>query len=153
MAEAGDYAVTATVAANGSGSILFKVGDKVVSDTLAYTGESWTAFDQVKGNIKLEAGEQILTLEISKGYIDVDWFEISNGSGNSAIGQKVHFDSNTRQNYIVFDTHGVRLGVLSAYGFDAAKQILKSSNEVKSSGIYYLRNRTSGEMHSVRIAK
>ncbi|WP_297700978.1 endo-1,4-beta-xylanase [uncultured Fibrobacter sp.] len=152
VAEAGDYTVTANVAANGSGSILFKVGDNVVSDTLAYTGESWTSFDQVKGKMKLEAGEQILTLEISKGYIDVDWFEISK-EGTTSIAQKVHFDNNARQNYIVFDTHGVRLGVLSAYGFDAAKQILKSSNEVKSSGIYYLRNRLTGEMQSVRIAK
>ena len=152
VAAAGDYAVTANVAANGTGSIVFKVGDKVVSDTLAYTGESWTTFGQVNGNIKLDAGEQILTLEISQGYIDVDWFVIKGGDG-AAIVQKVKLDANALQDYYVFDVHGVNMGVISGYGFDAAANLLSASSAIKASGVYYLRSRTTGQMKSVRIAR
>jgi len=153
VAKAGDYIVTANVAASGTGSILFKVGDKVVSDTLEFTGDSWTSFDQVKGNIKLDAGEQILTLEISKGYIDVDWFQIANPGDPQFVQQNLKLDNNARQDFHVFDQNGVHMGVLTAYGFDAAKEILKTSNDVKASGVYYLRSRTTGKMQSVRIIK
>ena len=53
----------------------------------------------------------------------------------------------------MFDQNGVHMGVLRAYGFDAAKEILKTSNDIKASGIYYLRSRTTGKMQAVRIAK
>ena len=72
---------------------------------------------------------------------------------NGNIGGMLHFEQNTLQNYDVLDLHGVRLGRLSAYGFDAAKEILKTSNEVKNSGVYILRNRTSGKIQSIRIAR
>ena len=152
VAQAGDYTVTANVATDGTGAVVFKVGDKVVSDTLSYTGESWDDYSTVTGNIHLDAGEQILTLEIAKEYIDIDWFEIK-GEGSDAIGQKVHFDNNTLQDYYVFDMQGVRMGLISAYGFDAAAQMLKSSSSIKASGIYYLRSRTTGKMQSVRITR
>jgi hypothetical protein len=154
VAEAGTYDISATVAAEGSGALVFKVGDKVVSDSLKYTGTSWTAFDQVSGSITLDAGEQILTLEIAQGYIDVDWFQISKaGEGPVAIYDNVKFDQNTLQHYTVFDTHGVRMGVISGYGFEAAKEMLKESPAVTASGIYYLKNRATGAMQSVRIAR
>lgn len=155
VASAGDYVVSANVAASGTGSIVFKVGDKVVSDTLEFTGDSWTSFDQVKGNIKLDAGEQILTLEISKGYIDVDWFQITKAGEipPDAIAQKVSYDPNSRQDYFVFDMHGVNMGVLSAYGFEAAAEILQNSSDVKSSGVYMLRNRATGAMQKVRVVR
>ena len=154
VAEAGTYTVTATVAASGDGAVVFKVGDKVVSDSLKYSGTSWTSFDQVSGSIKLDKGEQILTLEIAQGYIDVDWFQISKpGEEPQVIGADLKLDNNARQDFHVFDQNGVHMGVLTAYGFDAAKEILKSSSEVKSSGVYYLRSRTTGQMQSVKIVK
>lgn len=74
--EAGNYYVYATVAAEGDGAILFKIGNKAITDTLKYTGDSWTKFEKIKGQAKFEAtGEQILTLEVAKGYIDIDNFE------------------------------------------------------------------------------
>ena len=74
--EAGNYYVYATVAAEGEGAILFKIGDKAITDTLKFTGESWDKFEKIKGQARLDApGEQILTLEIAKGYIDIDNFE------------------------------------------------------------------------------
>ena len=153
VAEAGTFKLKAAVAADGDGAVVFKVGDKVVSDSLKYTGSSWTSFDEVSGSITLEKGEQILTMEVAKGYIDVDWFQIE-GSGIAPIVQTAKFvDNNARQDYHVFDQNGVHMGVLTAYGFDAAKEILQNSSAVKSSGIYYLRSRTTGQMQSVRVAR
>lgn len=151
-AASGTFKLKATVAADGDGALVFKVGDKVVSDTLKYTGGSWTSFDEVSGAITLEKGEQILTMEVAKGYIDVDWFQIE-GSGIAPIAQTVKFVNNSRQDYYVFDQNGVHMGVLTAYGFEAAKDILKNSSDVKASGIYYLRSRTTGQMQSVRVAR
>ncbi len=152
-AEAGTFKLKAAVAADGNGAVVFKVGDKVVSDSLKYTGSSWTSFEEVSGSITLEKGEQILTMEVAKGYIDVDWFQIE-GSGIAPIVQTAKFvDNNARQDYHVFDQNGVHMGVLTAYGFDAAKEILQNSSAVKSSGIYYLRSRTTGKMQSVRVAR
>ena len=72
----------------------------------------------------------------------------------SIIGQKVlQYDPNARQDYHVFDQNGVHMGALSAYGFDAAKEILQSSSDVKASGIYYLRNVRTGKMQSVRVVR
>jgi hypothetical protein len=153
-ASAGTFKVKAAVAADGDGAVIFKVGDKVVSDSLKYTGTSWTSFDEVSGSITLEKGEQILTMEIAKGYIDVDWFQISAaGDEPQFVQQNVKFDNNSRQDYHVFDQNGVHMGVLTAYGFDAAKEILQHSSAVKSSGIYYLRSRTTGQMQSVRVTR
>ncbi len=152
-ASSGTFKINATVAANGDGAVVFKVGDKVVSDTLKYSGTSWTDFDEISGSITLEKGEQILTMEIAKGYIDVDNFQIKE-AGTEAIAQKVEFvDNNARQDYHVFDQNGVHMGVLTAYGFDAAKEILQSSSAVKASGVYYLRNRTTGKIQPVRVSR
>ena len=150
-AAGGTFKLKATVAADGEGALVFKVGDKVVSDTLKYKGSSWTSFDEVSGSITLEKGDQILTMEVAKGYIDVDWFQID--AGKVPIAQTVKYVNNTRQDYHVFDQNGVHMGVLTAYGFDAAKEILQNSSAVKASGIYYLRSRTTGQMQSVRVTR
>lgn len=74
--EPGNYYVYANVAADGNGAILFKIGDKAITDTLKYTGDSWSKFEKIKGQAKFDAaGEQILTLEVAQGYIDIDNFE------------------------------------------------------------------------------
>ncbi len=70
-----------------------------------------------------------------------------------AIRSKIRLEQNTLQNYDVFDVQGVRLGKLSAYGFNDAAVMLKSASTVKSSGIYFLRNRTTGKMQSVKVAR
>ena len=69
------------------------------------------------------------------------------------FGNKIRLEQNTLQNYDVFDVQGVRLSKLSAYGFSDAYTRLKSANVVKTSGIYFLRNRTTGKMQSVRVAR
>ena len=75
------------------------------------------------------------------------------GDTTMVIGQKVQYDPNARQDYFVFDMHGVNMGILSAYGFESAAQILQTSNDVKSSGVYMLRNRATGAMQKVRVVR
>jgi hypothetical protein len=69
------------------------------------------------------------------------------------IGNRIRLEQNTLQNYDVFDVQGVRLGRLSAYSFSEATAKLKSVSAAKPSGIYFLRNRTTGKMKSVRVAR
>ena len=156
--EAGTYTVNVTVAADGTGALLFKAGDDAVSDTLKYTGSSWSDFEQISGTVTLGKGEQILTLEVAQGYIDIDWFEFK-AEGDTAIveppvvNSDVMLDTGRLQDYFVFGPTGVKLGVLSAYGFDMAVEILKVSDAVKSSGVYVLRNRYTGETRDVRVVR
>ena len=71
-----------------------------------------------------------------------------------AIGSKIRLEQNTLQNYDVFDVQGIRVGKLSAYGFsDAAAKFKSAASAAKSSGIYFLRNRSTGKMQSVGIVK
>lgn len=146
--EAGNYYVYATVAAEGDGAILFKIGDKAITDTLKYTGDSWTKFDKIKGQAKFDAtGEQILTLEIAKGYIDVDKFEFmvtDCAPGDASCGgpsynceaypddpmcRTVLINGNPDmpklQHFTVFDVRGVFLGVVSGYSPDLAAGFLR----------------------------
>ena len=107
----------------------------------------------MKKKVTLPAGKHILRMDVTKEYFDIDYIEFKKGDITS-IAQKVNFnDNNSRQDYHVFDQNGVHMGVLTAYGFDAAKEILKTSSDVKASGVYYLRSRTTGQMQSVRITK
>ena len=70
-----------------------------------------------------------------------------------AVVGNLHLAPNTLQKFEVFNARGVRLGVFTAYGLDAAVKSLRNSGAVKTSGVYYLRHRTTGKMHPVRIAK
>ena len=103
----------------------------------------------------LTAGKHILRLDVTKEYFDIDYINFVKGDAGDPmiVQQNVKLDNNARQDYHVFDQNGVHMGVLTAYGFDAAKEILQSSSAVKSSGIYYLRSRTTGQMQSVRVTR
>ena len=148
--EPGNYYVYATVAADGDGAILFKIGDKVITDTLKYTGDSWSKFEKIKGQARFDAdGEQILTLEIAKGYIDVDKFEFmvtDCAPGDALCGgpsyncdaypddpmcRTVYINGNPDmlklQHFTVFDVRGVFLGVVSGYTPELATGFLRLS--------------------------
>ena len=142
--EKNKYIVTVNVAAEGTGAIVFKVGDKVVSDTITYSGDSWDVFKEVQGVIELESGEQILTLEIAKEYIDVDWFSIEKlvdctigeeSCGLENISSKI---SNKELKYFtVFDMTGKVVGVYGGYSIqDITCQIDTSP------GIYFVKSGT-----------
>jgi len=156
--EAGNYVVYVTVAADGEGAVVFKNGDKVISDTINYSGDSWTKFENAKGHITFDAvGEQILTLEIAKGYIDVDKFEFmvtdcAPGDvrcGGPSFNCEDYPDDpaclvstpktrsgQTLQHYSIFDLNGHYIGSISAYSPSMAIQMINGINQ----GAYVLKN-------------
>ena len=78
---------------------------------------------------------------------------IAIGDNGGRFGGKIRLEQNSLQNYDVFDVQGVRLSNLSAYSFNDASTKLKSASNAKTSGIYFLRNRTTGKMRSIRVAR
>ena len=169
VSEAGEYTLFAAVAAAGNTSSLqFSLDEKelteVISVPAAKSGEeNYDDYNKVSTNVTLPAGKHILRMTVTGSWFDIDYITLVKGAnatdpepivepGTDAIAD-IHFDKNALQDYYVFDQQGVRLGLLSAYGFKAAAESLKSSSAVKSSGIYYLRSRTTGQMQSVRIAR
>lgn len=163
--EAGNYIVYVTVAADGEGALVFKNGDKVISDTITYTGDSWTKFETAKGHVTFDSvGEQILTLEVAKGYIDIDKFEFmvtDCAPGDASCGgpsidcsahpddpscQTVNFDvrlaeQNVLQNFKVYDTNGKIKSNFSGY---TAKEAIKNSK--LAPGLYILTNGSKMEV-------
>ena len=157
--EAGNYVVYVTVAADGDGAVVFKNGDKVISDTINYSGDSWAKFEKAKGHITFDAtGEQILTLEIAKGYIDVDKFEFMvtdcapgdvtcggpsvdcnaypDAPGCDIVSAPKTRSGQTLQHYSIFDLNGHYIGSISAYSPSMAIQMINGINQ----GTYVLKN-------------
>ena len=155
IAEAGEYTAVASVATKGTGAFTLSIDGDVVGE-FEVSGESFDDFTNVSKKVTLPAGKHILRLDVTQEYFDIDYINFVKGDAGDdpqVIGADLKLDNNARQDYHVFDQNGVHMGVLTAYGFDAAKEILQSSSEVKSSGIYYLRSRTTGQMQSVKIVK
>ena len=84
----------------------------------------------------------------------IDSLDILDTLGQAiAIGGNLRLLSGSIQKYDVFDLQGVRIGMISAHGFIEATNKLKSSSVVKSSGIYFLRNRATGKMQGVGVMR
>ena len=161
VAETGTFDIAAMVAADGEGALVFKVGDKVVSDSLKYSGSSWTTFEKVAGTITLEKGEQILTMEVAKGYIDIDWFQISKVGGEPGGDEPGPGDDSTivvtkflaptaAQNYRIFDMNGNNLGVVRAAGMQELRE--GAAGLVKRGGAYLARS-ASGHVRLIQVTR
>ena len=158
--EAGNYIVYANVAADGDGAIIFKSGDKAISDTITYTGDSWTKFEKVKGHVTFDkAGEQILTLEVSKGYIDIDNFEFAvtdcapgdatcggpsinceefpNDPSCKPVAIPTQLQAKKLQHFTVFDVKGSVIARVDNYTLESAIASLKLSP-----GLYLIKSNT-----------
>ncbi|WP_405331199.1 endo-1,4-beta-xylanase [Fibrobacter sp.] len=167
VSEAGDYTFFAAVAsANNTSSFQMSLDGKELTDKIsvpqASSGEeNYDDYNKVSANVTLPAGKHILRMDVTGDWFDIDYFTFVKGKDatdpepieTQIITNDIQLNQNTLQDYFVFDAHGVNLGVISGYGFDAAAEMLKSSSDIRNSGIYYLRNRTTGKMQSVRIAK
>ena len=156
VAEAGTFKINATVAADGQGALVFKVGDKVVSDTLNYTGSSWTTFEQATGTITFEKGEQILTMEVAKGYIDIDSFQISKAGdepgpgGDSTTVVNARFQVQGVQDYRIFDMNGGYIGMVRASGMQELRA--NAVSLVKIGGAYIAKS-SAGKILRIQVAK
>ena len=167
VSEAGDYTFFAAVAsANNTSSFQMSLDGKELTDKIsvpqASSGEeNYDDYNKVSANVTLPAGKHILRMDVTGDWFDIDYFTFVKGKDatdpepieTQIITNDIQLNQHTLQDYFVFDAHGVNLGIISGYGFDAAAEMLKSSSDIRNSGIYYLRNRTTGKMQSVRIAK
>ena len=170
--EAGDYTMFAAVAAAGNtSSFQLSLDGKALTDVItvpaAKSGEeNYDDYNKVSANVTLPEGKHVLRMDVTGAWFDVDYFTFVKGKdatdpepiigeddpGTTSIAD-VKFDAGKLQDYYVFDQNGVRLGLMSAYGFNAAADMLRSSSMVKTSGVYYLRNRFTGAMQSVRVTR
>ena len=163
VATAGEYTVTANVS-SGATSSGFKLQidgqDAGIEVAVPQTGEDWSVYQVVDaGKVTLTAGPHVVKVVITGSNCNIDYLEFSNGTTTTpgdplGIASKPQLDeTNTLQHYYVFDTQGVRMGVISGYGFKATAELLRSSSAVKSSGMYYLRNRATGKMQAVKVVR
>ena len=172
VAEAGEYTFFAAVAAAGStSSFQMSLDGKELTDKISVPAassgeENYDDYNKVSANVTLPAGKHVLRMDVTGAWFDVDYFtfvkganatdpEPIGGNGNdiTSIADNFQVDPNSLQDYYVVDPMGVHMGVMSAYGFSAAAEILRSSSDVKSSGVYYLRNRATGKMMPVSVSR
>ena len=169
--EAGDYTMFAAVAAAGStSSFQLSLDGKALTDVITVPAakegeENYDDYNKVKANVTLPEGKHILRMDVTGAWFDVDYFTfvkgkdatdpepIENPGQETSIGKNLELTNNKLQDYYVFDMQGNRLGLISAYGFNAAASMLKSSSAIRTSGVYYLRSRTTGKIQPVKIAK
>ena len=76
-----------------------------------------------------------------------------NTNDPAAIGNSIHMATQGLTDYDIIDIHGVRIGRLSAHSTQQAIETAKYSATIKSSGIYYIRSRATGKIHSLRIVR
>ncbi len=152
IAEEGEYTAVASVATKGEGAFTLSIDGKVIAE-FAVTGESFDEFSDVSKKVSLPAGKHVLRLDVTKEYFDIDYIQFVKGDGPVLVQPDLKYDPNSRQDYFVFDIHGANMGILSAYGFEAAAQILQTTSDIKTSGVYLLRNRHTGEMQKVRVVR
>ena len=170
--EAGDYTMFAAVAAAGStSSFQLSLDGKALTEKITVPAakegeENYDDYNKVKANVTLPEGKHVLRMDVTGAWFDVDYFTFVKGKdatdpepivgdddpGTISIAN-VKFDAGKLQDYCVFDMQGNRLGLISAYGFNAAASMLKSSSAIRASGIYYLRSRTTGQMQTVRVSR
>ena len=171
VSEAGDYTFFAAVAsANNTSSFQMSLDGNALTDKIsvpkASSGEeNYDDYNKVSANVTLPSGKHILRLDVTGDWFDIDYFTfvkgkdatdpepIASSSEEPLFVQQDLQLENTLQHYFVIDPMGVQLGVISGYGFEAAGEMLRESPRVVSSGVYYLKNRRTGQMQAVRVVR
>ena len=170
--EAGDYTLFAAVSGEG-GQLKFSLDGEDIGDILTVSKSNaepsdeevdesvYGDFFKVKTNVTLPAGTHILRMTVVKQWFDLDYFNFVKGKdaednapvGTEAIAGNIHMAAHHLVQYDLIDIHGKRQGSISAYTMDQAIAITKNWNTVKSTGVYFLRSRATGKVHSLRIVK
>lgn len=170
--EAGDYTLFAAVSGEG-GQLKFSLDGEDIGDVLTVSKSNaepsdeevdesvYGDFFKVKTNVTLPAGTHILRMTVVKQWFDLDYFNFVKGKdaednapvGTEAIAGNIHMVVHHLVQYDLIDIHGKRLGSISAYTMDQAIATAKNWNTVKSTGVYFLRSRATGKVHSLRIVK
>ena len=164
----GEYTIVTNAAAGGTtAAIRYLIDGKAITDEIKIdqtADNKWDVYKDFSAKTStITAGKHILRLEITGDYANVDYFTFTDGSAQTTdpvvtptdpmLVKDVELNTETLQDYYVYDPQGVHLGVMSAYGFNAAAQILQMTNDIKRSGVYMLRSRKTGHMMSVRVVR
>ncbi len=170
--EAGDYTLFAAVSGEG-GQLQFSLDGGDIGDLLTVSKSNaepsdeevdeavYGDFFKVKTNVTLPAGQHVLRMTVVQQWFDLDYFNFVKGKdaednapvGTEAIAKNLHMITNTASDFDIIDIHGIRLGRVNAKSMAQAVEIAKTSNMIKSSGIYYIRSKATGKIQSLRIAK
>ena len=166
---------------NSTSSFSLSVDGKVAVEKVALSGTSLDNFSNVKANITLPEGKHVLRMDVTGAGFDIDYFnfvegkdapdpDAGNGGGDNpgqggdnpgqggdnpgqAIQTRIHMETPVLGAYDVFDVNGVRLGRMRAYTMEDAVQILKTTSDIKTQGIYLLRSARNGVVKSVRVVR
>lgn len=164
----GEYTIVTNAAAGGTtAAIRYLIDGKAITDEIKIdqtADNKWDVYKDFSAKTStITAGKHILRLEITGDYANVDYFTFTDGSAQTTdpvvtptdpmLVKDIELETETLQDYYVYDPQGVHLGVMSAYGFNAAAQILQMTNDIKRSGVYMLRSRKTGHMMSVRVVR
>jgi GH35 family endo-1,4-beta-xylanase len=170
--EAGDYTLYAAVSGEG-GQLQFSLDGTDIGDLLTVSKSNaepsdeevdesvYGDFFKVKTNVTLPSGQHILRMTVVQQWFDIDFFNFVKGKdaednapvGTEAIAGNIHMSTPHLVEYDLIDIHGARLGHFSAYSLNEAIVNARNSKAVKSMGIYYLRSRATGKIHSFRVVK
>lgn len=170
--EAGEYTLFAAVSGEG-GQLQFSLDGKDIGDLLTVSKSNaepsdeevdesvYGDFFKVKTNVTLPAGQHILRMTVVQQWFDLDYFNFVKGKdaednapvGTEAIAGGFRMYTPHMVEYDLIDIHGARLGHFSAYSLNEAIVNARNSNKVKSMGVYYLRSKATGKIHSFRVVK
>ena len=87
VASTGTYTVAFRVATGGGGSLHLEVNGQNVSGTYTVnpTG-GWQSWTTVQKSVALSGGTQVMRIVFDSGYVNVNWFSVTSGSGGSGSG-------------------------------------------------------------------
>ena len=172
----GPYTIKANVSSGyNTSSFRLYVDDVPITDTISVpqTGEEkWDTYVEIGGKVdSVSVGKHILKIEVTGAYFNLDYIIFENiatpeeiakedslnnansKSATNALFKAIRLGNNVNTEYDIINIRGERLGRITAMSAQMAAETLKNSTAIKSSGIYYLRSRTTGKMQSVRIVK
>jgi endo-1,4-beta-xylanase len=170
VAETGTYTMFAAVAAAGSTSS-FKLsmdGEDItesISVPKASSGEeNYDDFNKVQAKVNLAQGVHVLRLTVTGAWFDIDYINFEAGENaedsspiqkaeTTAITDALHMNVQILEDYDVFDMQGVFVGRISAYSTKEALSLVKSGSVLKTSGTYFIRNKSNGKTNALRLAK
>ena len=106
------------------------------------------------GKATLTKGEHIVRLVITGDNVNVDWFSI--GEVTTGIHQDVKLNASKVAQYDVFDLSGKKLASFTARNMVEATKMWRDGSvkgSEKARGVNLIRNRTTGMVSKIRIAK
>ena len=166
VAETGTYTMFAAVASAAGAAFSLSMDGEAITSTVEVPAasegeENYDDYNKVSAKVNLTRGQHILRLTIEKDWMDIDYITFVAGENvqdpepidkdPSAIAQKVNLTSNVLEDYDVFDMQGAFMGRMSAYGMDQAVSTVKNSSMLKAKGVYFIRSKTTRQMHPVTI--